>query len=406
MPGNNVLYIGDRVKKCLLFIIISAFMANNALSMELPTYIPQSASTYALTAAFITSTYYTAYWYAHPSPFTSTPDSINLFTCTPIQNNKDQGHPWHTLVERIQQGNMPHKTIMQVESNPAIAIDVQKGVTTNPKHNTLFLFSRGFATRGSLISGTPLIDEYEDIVNIGGGLMAGHLAIKDNLVINAPCYSFDYPDTPRYLNLGQDKDVACLRTAYDEITRKNPDAGIVGIGDCRGSKALLEFATEQPDKLKALVLMAPFVSLQELARHIADNYLKFPYSDKILHNFMRYTLPSVNLDQDNLAERLHLINHMPIFIAHRIGDSVISHRDIQLLVNRLQNSGNADVYLLEVTDTDSPHSRLSHIPEVQQALNAFYASYDLPHDPQLAQEGKELLKKAHNAAQSMISKNK
>lgn len=372
--------------------------------MELPTYIPQSAGTYALTAAFITGAYYATHWYANPSPFTITPDSINLLTCTPIQNNENQeikGHHWHTLVERIQQSTMPHKTIMQVESNPAIAIDVQKGITAHPKHDTLFLFSRGFATRGSLISGTPLVDEYEDIVNIGGGLMAAHMAIKDNLVINAPCYSFDYSDTPRYLNLGQSKDVACLRTAYDEIVRKNPHAQIVGIGDCRGSKALLEFATEQPDKLKALVLMAPFISLQELARHIANNYLKFPYSDKLLHNFMHYALPSVNLDQDNLADRLALINpKTPIFIAHRLNDSVISHRDIKLLVNRLRD--NKDVYLLEITNTESPHSRLSHIPELQQALNAFYATYDLPHDLQLAQKGKELLKKAHEAAQAMV----
>lgn len=371
--------------------------------MELPTYIPQSASTYALSIAFITSAYYAAHWYANPPPFDITLNSINVLTSTPVlTNQKIKGDHWHTLVARMQQDTLPQRTIMQVESNPNLSIDVQKGIIAHPEHKTVFLFSRGFATRGSLISGTPLINEYEDIVNNGGGLMAGHLAIKDNLVINAPCYSFDYPDTPRYLNLGQTKDVTCLRTTYDEIIRKNPHAQIVGIGDCRGSKALLEFATEQPDKLKALVLMAPFVSLQELARHIADNYLKFPYSDKILHNFMRYTLPSVNLDQDDLAERLPLINDKtPIFIAHRIGDSVISHRDIKLLVKRLQR--NKDVYLLEVTDNSVPHSRLSHIPELQQALNAFYARYDLPHDPKLAQEGKELLKKAHDAVRSMVS---
>ena len=384
-------------------------MANNVLSMELPTYMPQATSTYVIATTLVTGAYYASRWYSNPPPFTITPDSIGLLTCIPIQNNPKQNItsiPWYTLVDRMQQDTMPKEARMQVESNPAISIDVQKGITANPEHKTLFLFSRGFATRGSLIRGTPLVDQYEDIVNTGGGLMTGHLAIKDNLVTHTPCFSFDYPHTPRYLNLGQTKDIECLKTAWDEIVHKNPHANIVGIGDCRGSKALLEFATEQPDKLKALVLMAPFISLQELARHIASNYLHFPYSDKLLQSFMRYTLPSVNFDQDNLADRLPLINNkLPIFIAHRMDDAVISYHDIQLLVNSLKKSGNKDVYLVEVTDNASPHSRLSHITEVQQALNAFYAKYNLPHNPTLAQEGEELLEKAHTAAQSMNSLN-
>ncbi len=375
--------------------------------MELPTYVPHAPSTYIISTGLITSAYYALRWYANPPAFNCALESINALTCTPIQNHANQEKkalPWYTLVERMQQDTMPHKAFMQVESNPTLAIDVQKGITANPEYETLFLFSRGFATRGSLIRGTPLPDQYEDIVNIGGGLMAGHLAIKDNLVINAPCYSFDYPDTTRYLNLGQAKDVECLKTVWGEILHKNPQASVVGIGDCRGSKALLEFATEQPEKLKALVLMAPFISLQELARHIASNYVPLPYADKLLHSFMRYTLPNVNLDQDNLADRLPLINNkIPIFVTHRMGDTVISYHDIQLLVNRLQKSGNKNVYLLQVTDNTAPHSRLSHITEVQQALNAFYAKYNLPHDPVLAQEGKKLLKEALNAAQSMIS---
>jgi len=371
--------------------------------------MPHAKSTYILAATLITGLYCASHLYStysNPPPLPITLNSIGMVTCTPVKNsvNNNKGIPWHTLVEHMQQDTMPEKSIMLVESNPNMSINLEKGIAAKPEDETLFLFSRGFATRGGLIRETPLADRYQDIVNKGGGLMAGHMAIKDNLVNNAPCYSFDYPDTPRYLNLGQTKDVAYLKTMWEEVLRKNPHANIIGIGDCRGSKALLEFATEKPKNLKALVLMAPFISLQELTRHIEHNYVPFPYSDKILHSLMQYALPSVNFEDDNLTDHLPLIKlNIPIFIAHRMGDSVISYRDIQLLVNSLQKSGNKDVYLLEVTDTSAAHSRLSHIPELQQALNAFYAQYNLPHNPNLAQEGKELLKRARTKAQSIVS---
>lgn len=404
---------GYLVKKTLLLALnISACMTNTALPMELPpTYVPHSASTYVIATALVASMYGASQLYAtysHPLPLTITLESIDALTCTPAPNNADRTNkaiPWHTLVEQMQQHTLPQETIMQVESDDAKTIDLQKGIEPKPEHDTVFVFSRGFATRGGLISGTPLADRYQDIVNKGGGLMAGHMAIKDNLVTDAPCYSFDYPDTPRYLNLGQASDSQRLNTVWEEILRKNPQVGIVGMGDCRGSKALLEFATTQPEQLKALVLMAPFVSLQELTRHIARNYLPFPYSDKLLLALMHYALPSVKIEEDTLSHRLNLINSkMPIFIAHRVNDSVISYNDIQLLVNTLQKGGNQDVYLLEVKDESASHSRLSHIPELQQALNAFYARYNLPHNAMLAQEGEMLLKKAKKAAQSMVSK--
>lgn len=383
-------------------------MTNTALSMELPSYLPYSASTYAIAATLATGSYYASHWYTNPYPLDITLDSINALTCIPIKNtNKDNNAiPWYTLVEMMQQNKMAQKSIMQVQSHHNTVIEVEKGISAQPEHETLFLFSRGYAARGSLMPGTPLANKYRDVVNIGGGLMSAHIAIKDHLVTNAPCYSFDYPDTVRYLNLAQTKDLECLKTVWGEIARKNPHAKIVGIGDCRGSKALLEFATEKPKNLKALVLLAPFVSVEELAHHIAHNYLPFPYSDKILHLLMKYGLPSVDSAQDDLAERLPLINKkLPIFIAHRTGDAVISYKDIQLLTNVLQKSGNQDVYLLEIKDDSASHSNLSHIPELQQALNAFYAQYSLPHNKTLAQEGKELLKEAKTAAQSIVTGN-
>jgi dienelactone hydrolase len=382
--------------------------ANSTLSIGLPSYVPQTVSSYAAAATLATGMYCLSSLYAkysNPPALTINLDTINAFTCTPIKHTHNT-IPWHTVVEQVQEGTIANNTAMQIESNNSVSIAIEKGITAKPEHDTVFLFSRGYAARGSLIGGKPLPDEYQDIVNNGGGLMVGHMCFKDNLITQTPCYVFDYSDTLRYLNIGQSHDVHYLKTAWEEVLRTNPDAKIVAIGDCRGSKTLLEFATQKPNNLKAMVLMAPFISLHELACHIAQNYVPLPYSDKILHALMRYGLPNVNLEHDNLAERLPLIDpKLPIFIAHRLGDTLISYNDIQLLVKALHKNGNA-VYLLEITDTSAAHSRLSHLPELQQALNAFYAKYQLPHNSTLAKEGKELLEKAQHTAQAMASENK
>jgi hypothetical protein len=402
-------HTGDALKKYFLFIVyIYASMANSALSMETTAYLPQLPSTYAL-ATLITGMYCASYLYtqyANPTRSHAISDTFGLLTCVPMHKDAQQDKesvPWHALVERMQQDTMEQESIVSLDSHDIYqGIQVQKGIVSCPDHSTLCVFSRGYASRGTFLGGKPRIDLYQDVVTQGGGLMGAHMVIKDNLITDVPCYSFDYSDTRSSLNLGQSHDVARLKTVWEEVIDKNPQAKIIGIGDCRGSKTLLEFATEQPAALKALVLMAPFVSLKELAYHIARNYLKFPFADKLLYAVMRLGLPNVDLNADNLADRLPLIDpSVPVFIAHRKNDAIISYNDIKLLVNSLLTNGNP-VYLLELADDAASHSRLSHIPEFQQALNAFYARYNAPHNESLAGQGKQALDKAQDAAKALF----
>ena len=140
-----------------------------------------------------------------------------------------------------------------------------------------------------LISGTPLPDHYQDIVNNGGGPMAGHMAFKDNLVTQYTllCHlitQIHHAIFKHWTSLKTDTP----KTVWEEILRKNPQVGIVGMGDCRGSKALLEFATTQPEQLKALVLMAPFDFITRTHTPHSTQLFAFPYSDKLLLALMRY----------------------------------------------------------------------------------------------------------------------
>ncbi len=90
---------------------------------------------------------------------------------------------------------------------------------------------------------------------------------------------------------------------------------------------------------------------------------------------------------------------MPIFIGHRKHDKLVSEQSMHHLLNTLINNGNKDVYFFVVKDSIATHSRISHMPEIQQAINAFLARYNLPHNKEFAEKGDWWLRQAHSAAQ-------
>lgn len=264
-------------------------------------------------------------------------------------------------------------------------------------HDTFFIASRGYAK-----SNIPAVGDYLELTRDAGAIIEGHMLIKDNLIHNAPCVTFDYPDDPLYFNFGQNLDVSCLQTVWKHVTNKKNNPSIVAIGDCRGGKALLSFATTRPPQLKAMILMSPFISDKDLINQIAKNHIKWlPWSDRILFNFFRFYFPSFDPNQDNLIERIHKIDpSLPIFIGHRKNDFLVSDTIMKKLLQILRKTGNKDLYLLIVSDNNATHSRISPIPELQYAANAFLAAYELPHDPQLAAKGQVLLEKAKMVAQN------
>lgn len=289
------------------------------------------------------------------------------------------------LVTRINKDKAPSRTLLtstpttdaNTYSHPSLL--VEQGITIESHDPIVFIFSRGYAR-----TNTPGTND--NVLQKGGCAMAAYQPIQDHIINNAPCITFDYPDRRRCFNFGQQKDITCLRFIYEQTLKQHPSAQIILIGDCRGARAILNFAIEQPRNVKALVLLSPFFSAQQLTQEVARNYLSWlPGSRGILQNFFKLWFPSYSEKEDKaLTKRLASFNYnIPIFIAHRNHDTLVSTAQVTSFIDHLKITNHTQTHLFITDDTSARHSRLTPVREIQQEVNRFFSTYDLPHNQAL-----------------------
>jgi|GEM_PF-1920935 len=258
-------------------------------------------------------------------------------------------------------------------------IVAHKGIKSCPNSPLIFIFSRGYAR-----TNTPGTND--NALQKGGCAKAAYIPIQDGVINDAPCVTFDYPDRRRCFNFGQKKDLACLKFIYEETLKKNPQAEIIFIGDCRGAKAILNFTAYKPEKVKALVLLSPFFSAKQLTEEVARNYLSWlPGSAPFLQQLFKVWFPSYDPNGDNnFTKNSSLIDQkMPIFIAHRTHDTLVSTKQVTDFVQTLQKTGHRNIRLVTTNDTSARHSRLTPIKKIQYEANKFFSEYQLPYNADL-----------------------
>lgn len=305
-----------------------------------------------------------------PGKFKPTIQNINTLTFRPgHENYPDEITEISSLVTAIYEKKTPSKIYMVINDNPHT---VYHGIRITKDDPFVFIFVRGYAK-------TTLPGTNDDFIKQGGCAKAGWIQLKDRIVPHhVPLITFDIPDDQKNFSFGGPKEVNCLSLVYKKVLHKNPDAKIVLMGDCRGAKVALEWATQNPRNLHALLLLAPFVSAQDLTNQIADNHVSFlPYHRQILSAFFRTYFPSYDPSQDDLFNRINRISsEIPIFIGHRTQDTLIPNENIAKLNRLLAKNGNT-IHLVTTSDTSKPHSLMTHVPEIQLGVQDFIREHVL-----------------------------
>ncbi len=307
-----------------------------------------------------------------PGVFKPTIQNINTLTFRHgHENEPTQITDISALVSAIYEKKTPSKVHMIINNTPHT---IYHGVHIDKNDPYVFIFVRGYAK-------TELPGTNDDFIKQGACAKAGWIQLNDNIVPpDVPLITFDIPDDQKNFSFGGPKEVQCLEVVYKKVLQKNPSVKIVLIGDCRGGKVALEWATKNPKNLTALVLMAPFISAQDLTYQMADNHVSFlPYHRHILNSFFRIYFPSYDPNQDNLFDRIaHIAPHIPVFIGHRTRDTLIPNENIAKLNRLLSQNGNT-VHLVTTPDTSKPHSLMTHVPEIQYGVQEFLHHHGLPH---------------------------
>ncbi len=299
-------------------------------------------------------------------------EKINAVTIRPSSETKKHTNS-NTINDLVKYINVfdtvPKHTYLQINDK---VHKIYKGVRVSPEDTFVYIFSRGYA-----LFNTPTKNEI--FVQRGACAAGAYRQLRDNIIINGPVISFDFDDDTDGFTFGQTRAINMLKAIYNEILNQNPNAQIVLVGDCRGAKVALEWATRRPRNLNSLVLLSPFVSAREISDHMGKNYLP-SILRPLLYPFFKALLKKYDEKKDDLYDRLSAIDpNIPVFIAHRMNDAVISLETVESLRQHLKDAGNEKVDMIKVYDTTCKHSRLNGNKDVQKAVNKFYKKHKLPY---------------------------
>jgi hypothetical protein len=126
-----------------------------------------------------------------------------------------------------------------------------------------------------------------------------------------------------------------------------------------------------------------------------------------LHALFSLYYPNYNAQKADvlaLVEKIpeHIPADVPIFIGNLKNDTLTSDETVTRLVTKLRQTLKKNpLYYFVSDDTKLKHASLSKSLAYQQAVNAFLKKYNLPHDPQLAQQGEGLLEQARKRAEEL-----
>jgi predicted esterase len=258
-------------------------------------------------------------------------------------------------------------------------------------HSTVYLFSHGFAaTQQQGIS------------------LFARSHCRTRWIMDSPIASFNYPDSKpettgntneyirEHVNLGQEKDIESLRIAFEKTQQALPEKDIILVGISRGAATIINFVAQyQPEKVKALVLESPFDMLNAIIKHLLSRFHVswLPFSEKITHKLCRKHFPDIKLEGIFPFTTITKIPMtLPIIFIHSKKDKVVPVNSSRQLYIKLKQCGHKDVYLVELASGD--HGKIMQGQDSDfylYTVHAFYKKYGLPHDPDFAQKGAQLL---------------
>ena len=235
----------------------------------------------------------------------------------------------------------------------------------------------------------------------------GEIHHNNHYFFYRPFFSFNYPDATegfhrvnRYeTSMAQDNEIARLKAAYEKTIESMHDRGIthyemVLFGISRGASSIINFVgLHNPQHIKALVLESPFDSVAT----IIDSMMQTFNMDWLPHSYGEYLMERIfrrykrdGIRPINLVDRIN--GDMPILIICSKQDQLVPWHSSVRLYQKLCKSGHKHVYIYIANH--GKHAKIIRDKDsktYQDVVHAFYRTYGLPHDLQLAENGQKLL---------------
>ncbi|MBA3953895.1 prolyl oligopeptidase family serine peptidase [Candidatus Dependentiae bacterium] len=191
------------------------------------------------------------------------------------------------------------------------------------------------------------------------------------------------------VNLAQEADIHALKQAYQQVLKSSTSSGIVLMGVSRGAAVTITFtALEQPKHIQALILEAPFDSLEHIVEYLkaqyAHNNTSMQEAIELQWHFAAYNKHGIK--PIDVIDKLD--KNLPVLFIHSKQDKLISLESCRNLYTKLKKSGRTQVYLLELDHGEHANYQSGKDAfKYQATVHAFYKRYGITHNEQLALQG-------------------
>ena len=190
--------------------------------------------------------------------------------------------------------------------------------------------------------------------------------------------------SPHQASLAQHIEIETLKNQIEKI-----EGDCVLFGQSMGAATAITYMAQyNPKNVKAIILEAPFDTVENVVHHKIGfwNYLGLGSL------YLRYTHPAYDKTGIKPGQVAHLIDSsIPILFVHSKKDAFVPLEGSRAMYKSIKASVNTKVHIFELKEAKHNNARCcSDTADYQRVVHAFYKKYGLPCDEILAAEGQLL----------------
>lgn len=322
---------------------------------------------------------------------------LNMYTLTPHGAQDVHKLPIihiKRVPHKIRHRTMPSCAVMTFPTRLGQRlVKIMPGAQMLPRCERIAIISRGYIPIANPRRGTP---------RYGGAIERICYLMRRNILDAVDWVAFDYLDNASYANFGQEFDRTCLKYVIDEVLRKNPQARLTLVGDCRGARAILNYLAMYDNAMvDTIILESPLTSIEATISTMADNFIQSFVGKQRARSYcsslFSWFFPSYDRNKQEL-EHLDRIRGKRILIGHYLNDAIIPSQQVTKLVRTLRDQN--EVYYFTTADDKADHSCISNINSFSYVVNAFLDAQAIACNPQYAMRGTQML--ANTQRQALV----
>lgn len=202
------------------------------------------------------------------------------------------------------------------------------------------------------------------------------------------------------INVAQEGDIANHKKRFEQCQKEYPEADMITYGVSRGAattfQAVAQLCKDGIDisRIKLCILEGCFDSVESVMKKHHPWLLK---NESSMNFFARIASKLISFKKDGPAPikvAQDFPKNIPVAFITSLKDTEVPAQCTKNLIKELLKSGHKNIYLLQLKNSSHPRYMFDNQVDTttyQNFIHALYAHYDLPHIPEYALAGKDMV---------------